>query len=118
VLYNIRIDRLVAAEGTVVKRDSRKGRIGIIFNGDITTERGGRVLRGRRRSRERDVYITGLYSTAEHRIYRRRIREERGRRGSIVVSRGKVRLTPGTGVGNRILPEGRTGEAVSNSFRM
>jgi hypothetical protein len=118
VPHNIRIDGLVAAEGTAVKGDSRKGRIGVIFDGDIATERGGRVLRGRRRSGERDVHITGSYSAAEHRIHRRRIREERGRRGSAVVSRGKVGLTPGTGVGDCILPEGRIGEAVSGGFRM
>jgi hypothetical protein len=118
VLHDIGIDRSVAAEGTAVKRDSRKGRIGIVFDGDIATEQGGRVPRGYRRSRERDVYITGSYSTAEHRIYRRRIREERGRQGSAAVSRGKVRLTPGTRVGNCILPEGRIGEAVSSGFRM
>ena len=79
VLYNIRIDRSVVAEGIAVKGDSRKEHIDVVFNGDIATERGGCVLRGRRRSGERDVYITGSYSIAEHRIHRRRIREERGR---------------------------------------
>jgi hypothetical protein len=118
VLYDIGIDRSVAAEGIAVKRDSQKGHTGVVFNSDIATEQGGRVLRGCRRSRERDVYIIGSYSTAEHRIYCCRIQEERGRRGSIVVSRGKVRLTPRTRVGDCILPEGRTGEAVSSGFRM
>jgi hypothetical protein len=73
VLHNIRIDRSVAAEGTAVKRDGWKERIGVVFNGDIATERGGCVLRGYRRSRERDVHIAGSYSIAKHRIYCRRI---------------------------------------------
>jgi hypothetical protein len=44
VLHDIGIDRLVAAEGMAVKRDSRKRRIGVVFNGDIATEREGCVL--------------------------------------------------------------------------
>jgi hypothetical protein len=79
VLHDIGIDRLVAAEGTAVKRDSRKERIGVVFNGDIATERGGCVLQGRRHSGERDIHITGPYSAAEHYIRYHRIREERGR---------------------------------------
>jgi hypothetical protein len=118
VLHDIRIDRSVAAEGAAVKGDSRKRRIGIVFNGDIATKRGGRVLRGRRRSGERDVYVTGSHGTAKHRVRYRRVRKERGRRGSTAVSRGKVRLTSGTGAGDRILPEGRIGEAISSGFGM
>jgi hypothetical protein len=118
VLHNIGIDGLVAAEGTAVEGDGRKGRTGVVFDGDIATERGGRVLRGRRRSGERDVHITGSHSASEHRIRRRRVREERGRRGSTAVSRGKVELTPGTRAGDRVLPESRTGEAISGGFRM
>ena len=118
VPHDIRIDGSVAAEGAAVEGDGRKGRTGVVFDGDIATERGGRVPRGRRRSGERDVHIAGSYSAAEHRIHRRRIREERGRRGSAAVSRGKVGSIPRTGAGDRILPESRTGEAVSGGFGM
>jgi hypothetical protein len=90
----------------------------IIFNSNITTERGGHVLRGYRYSGEKDVYVTRPYSTAEYRIYRHRIREERGRRGNIIVSRRKVRLISRTEVGNRTLLEDRIGEAVSSGSRI
>jgi hypothetical protein len=118
VLHDIGIDGLVAAEGTAVEGDGRKGHTGVVFNGDIATKQGGHVPRGRRCSRERDVHIIGSYSTAEHRIHHYRIQEERGRQGSAVVSRGKVRSTPGTRAGDCILLEGRTGEAVSGGFGM
>jgi hypothetical protein len=74
--------------------------------------------RRRRRSGERDVHVTGSHGTAEHRVRRRRVRKERGGRGGTPVSRGKVGSTPGTGAGDRILPEGRTSEAISSGFRM
>jgi superfamily II DNA helicase RecQ len=37
--------------------DGRKGCIGVVFEGDVTTERGGQVPRGRRRFKERNVRI-------------------------------------------------------------
>jgi hypothetical protein len=118
VPHDIRIDRSVAAEGTAVEGDSWKGRTGVIFNSDITTEQGGYVPQGRRRSRERDVHIAGSYSVSEHRIRCRRVREERGRQGSIAVSRGKVGSTPRTRAGDHILLESRTGKAISSGFRI
>jgi hypothetical protein len=67
---------------------------------------------------KRDVRIAGSYGTAEHHVRRRRVRDERGGRGSTVVSRGNFASAPGTRAGGCILPEGGVGNAVSGSFRM
>jgi hypothetical protein len=110
VLYDIRFDRSVAAEGVAVRGDSRKECVDVVFNGDITTER--------RRPRETDVYVMRSHGTAEHRICRCQVRKERGGQSSTPVSRGKVGSTPGTRAGDRVLLEGQTGEAISGGFRI
>ena len=65
VPYDIGIDGSLAAESTAVGTYGRKGRTDVVFDDDIGTERGGRVLRGRRRSGERDVHVVRSHGAAE-----------------------------------------------------
>jgi hypothetical protein len=56
--------------------------------------------------------------TAKHCVRRGLIREERGGRGSATVSRTEVGSIPGARVGDRVLPEGRTGKTIGGRFRI